>query len=177
MPSVLDHPTTSPLVRATCAIIRLVVVLPLVPVTANTGMAGVMVPGRSPRGAAATSAAAALTASSTSGVGRASSAWATASPSARARSRLRHGKATMTTSGSGVGRTRTARRRVPASPAMARTRRSTARRANRCRKPDPGAPGLVVRRPMRRAKLSTASSPASVIVETSRVSFTAARGK
>ena len=48
MPSVLDQPTTSPLVRAMCAIIRLVVVLPLVPVTATTGIFGVMVVGRVP---------------------------------------------------------------------------------------------------------------------------------
>ena len=177
MPSVLDHPTTSPLVRAMWAIIRLVVVLPLVPVTATTGIFGVMVVGRSPLSAARTSSAAALTADSTSGVGSASSACATASPSARARPRLRHGKATTSTSGSEVGRTRTARRRVPASFAMARTSRSTARRANRCRKPDPAAPGRVVRSPMRRANRSTVSSPASVMVETSSVSFTAARGK
>ena len=39
------------------------------------------------------------------------------------------------------------------------------------------APGRDVRSPIRRAKRRTASSPASVIVETSRVSFTAARGK
>ena len=66
---------------------------------------------------------------------------------------------------------------MPASPAMARTSRSTARSANRWRNPDPAAPGRVVRSPMRRAKRSTASSDASVMVETSRVSFTAARGK
>ena len=76
-----------------------------------------------------------------------------------------------------MGRTRTASRRVPASAAMARTSRSTARSANRCRKPDPAAPGRVVRSPMRRAKRNADSSPASLIVETSSVSFTAARGK
>ena len=40
MPSVLDQPTSSPLARAMWAIIRLVVVLPLVPVTATTGIRG-----------------------------------------------------------------------------------------------------------------------------------------
>ena len=54
--------------RAMWATIRLVVVLPFVPVTATTGMAGVMVVGRLPGSAAATSLAAALTAASTSGV-------------------------------------------------------------------------------------------------------------
>src|SRR6478672_5322956 len=100
MPSVFDQPTTSPLVRATWAIIRLVVVLPLVPVTATTGILGVIVVGRVPRSAVRTSSAAALTADSTSGVGSASRALATALPSAVARPRLRHGKATTSTSGS-----------------------------------------------------------------------------
>ena len=40
MPSVLDQPTRWPASRAMCAIIREVVVLPLVPVTATTGTFG-----------------------------------------------------------------------------------------------------------------------------------------
>ena len=54
MPSVLDQPTSFPHVRAMWAIIRLVVVLPLVPVTATTGIRGVIVCGRVASGAAAT---------------------------------------------------------------------------------------------------------------------------
>jgi hypothetical protein len=54
MPSVLDQPTTWPPVRPMWAIIRLVVVLPLVPVTATTGMVGVIVCGSAPSGDAMT---------------------------------------------------------------------------------------------------------------------------
>ena len=43
MPSVFDQPTSRPSARAMCAIIREVVVLPLVPVTATTGTRGVIV--------------------------------------------------------------------------------------------------------------------------------------
>ena len=177
MPSVLDQPTSRPLARAMWAIIRLVVVFPLVPVTAMTGTLGVIVVGRAPGAAEATCSAASLTAPSTSGVGRASSAWATARPRASARPRCRHGKATTSWLGSEVGRTRTANREVPDSLAMARTSLSTARMANRCRKPLPGAPGRVVRSPMRRARRSTVSSEAAAMVPMSRVSLMAARGK
>ena len=65
------------------AIIRLVVVLPLVPVTATTGIRGVIVVGRGPARRRATRAAAALTASSTSPAGSASSTSATALPTSR----------------------------------------------------------------------------------------------
>src|SRR3954451_2317567 len=108
MPSVFDQPTTLPAVRPTCAIIRLVVVLPLVPVTATTGISGTIVCGASPAGAAATPAAACPTAPSTSSTGTASSTAATARPIASARPRWRQGYATTTTCGSAVGRTRTA---------------------------------------------------------------------
>ncbi len=48
MPSVFDQPTCRPLSRAMCAIIRDVVVLPLVPVTATTGTVGRSVVGPGP---------------------------------------------------------------------------------------------------------------------------------
>ena len=91
MPSVLDQPTFRPPVRAMWAIIRLVVVLPLVPVTATTGISGVIVWGTGPSGEAATRSAARLTASSTSAPGTASRTAATARPISSARSRCRHG--------------------------------------------------------------------------------------
>ena len=69
MPSVFDQPTSLPQVRAMCAIIRDVVVLPLVPVTATTGIFGVIVCGAAPGSAAATRAAAAPTTVSTSPAG------------------------------------------------------------------------------------------------------------
>ena len=91
MPSVFDQPTILPAVRPMWAIIRLVVVLPLVPVTATTGICGVIVWGASPSSPAVTRSAAWPTASSTSSPGTASSTSATARPIARARSRCRHG--------------------------------------------------------------------------------------
>ena len=163
MPSVLDHPTTRPLVRAMWATIRLVVVLPLVPVTATTGIVGVIVVGRLARLGGRDLLGGGADRGLDVGGGQGVERVRDGLTQRRARPRWRHGKATTRTSGSEVGRTRTARRRVPASLAMARTRRSTARRAKRCRKPDPGAPGRVVRSPMRRAKRSTASSLASLI--------------
>ncbi len=87
----LDQPTTLPSVRAMCAIIRLVVVLPLVPVTATTGICGAIVVGDEPSGAAATRSAAWPTASATSSPGTASRTAATARPISSARSRCRHG--------------------------------------------------------------------------------------
>ena len=72
---------------------------------------------------------------------------ATARPIAWARSRCRHGKATTSWCGSLVGRTRTASRAVPASAAIARTSRATARIANRCRNPESGAPGRASAQP------------------------------
>ncbi len=54
----LDQPTTLPAVRAMWAIIRLVVVLPLVPVTATTGILGTIVCGASPSSEATTRSAA-----------------------------------------------------------------------------------------------------------------------
>ncbi len=68
MPSVFDQPTSLPSVRAMCAIIREVVVLPLVPVTATTGIRGVIVRGPAPglgggdRGSAASLTAASMSA-------------------------------------------------------------------------------------------------------------------
>ena len=87
MPSVLDQPTCLPHVRAMWAIIRLVVVLPLVPVTATTGILGVIVVGAAPFGLSATRLAARLTASSTSAPGSSSSTSPTARPISWARSR------------------------------------------------------------------------------------------
>ena len=77
--------------RAMCAIIRDVVVLPLVPVTATTGTFGVIVCGLAPGSAVRTCSAAALTCSSTSPRGSASSTSATARPITWARSRCAHG--------------------------------------------------------------------------------------
>ena len=86
-----DQPTCSPAVRPMWAIMRAVVVFPLVPVTAMTGTFGLIVVGWSPRSAVRTTAAASLTRWSTSSLGSASSTAATASPKARARARFRHG--------------------------------------------------------------------------------------
>ncbi len=91
MPSVLDQPTCLPQVRATWAIIRLVVVFPLVPVTAMTGILGTIVVGAAPSGLSATRLAARPTASSTSAAGSSSSTSATARPISCARARCRHG--------------------------------------------------------------------------------------
>ncbi len=99
MPSVLDQPTCNPWVRAMWAIIREVVVLPLVPVTATIGMRGRIVVGAGPRSLARTIAAASTTISSRSVLlsptaptaATPSSTSATARPSAWARVRLRHG--------------------------------------------------------------------------------------
>ena len=124
-----------------CATIRDVVVLPLVPVTATTGIFGVIVVGSGPGSAPATRSAAALTAASMSAPGTASSTSPTARPISSARVRCFHGKATTSRCASLVERTRTASRDVPDSWATARTRRATARSANRCRNPEPGAPG------------------------------------
>ena len=74
-----------------CAIIREVVVLPLVPVTATTGTRGLIVVGAGPRSTDCTFRAAASTSVATSTVPRPSITDATASPSARARLRSRHG--------------------------------------------------------------------------------------
>ena len=110
------------------AIIRLVVVLPFVPVTAITGTRSVNVAGRSPSGAADTRAAARATASSGEVSGRASRTPATSRARASARVRCRQGKAGRRRGAcSAVGRTRTARRDVPLSAASARTSRATAR--------------------------------------------------
>ncbi len=160
-----------------CAIIRLVVVLPLVPVTATTGIFGVIVCGAAPFGDSATRTAASLTTESTSVLGRWSITSATARPIAWARSRLRHGKATTTRLASLVDRTRTASRAVPDSLAIARTSRSTARSANRWRNPVPGSPGRAFLRPIRAAKRIARSVGAVAIAPMSSVSLIAARGK
>jgi hypothetical protein len=177
MPSVLDQPTSLPDVRAMCAIIRDVVVLPLVPVTATTGILGVMVCGAAPGSAAATRAAAAPTTASTSPPGTASSTSATAVPITCARVRCRHGKATTIWCWSLVGRTRTASRVAPDSVAIARTSRPTARSANRCRNPVSGLPGRALRSPMRCANRFAVSSGTAASPPMSRVSLIAARGK
>ena len=87
----LDQPTCMPWVRAMCATIREVVVLPLVPVIATTGTFGFSVVGPGPGSDSRTFRAASSTRPSRSAVGSASSTSATARPSACARSRLRHG--------------------------------------------------------------------------------------
>jgi hypothetical protein len=90
---VFDQPTTWPAVRPMCAISRVVVVLPFVPVTATTGTRGRASVGVRPAGAARTRAAAATTDSSTRAPGdaRSSSTAATASPRAVARPSRRQG--------------------------------------------------------------------------------------
>ena len=146
------------------AIIRLVVVLPLVPVTATTGTRGVIVRGRRarlggghPRGGRADSVV-------ESPPGTASSTSATARPISWARSRRRHGKATTIWCGSLVGRTRTASRAVPHSWATARTSRADGpgreplpepglrRPRPRVRQPDPAG------EPDRRSSVAAASA-------------------
>ena len=165
------------------AIIREVVVLPLVPVTATTGTFGVSVRGGSPGSLAATCSAAWPTASSISAdvldtpSCTASSASATDRPITWARVRCRHGKATTIWCGSDVGRTRTASRDVPASCAMARTSRPTARTANRCRNPVSGLPGRALVSPIRLANRTARSSETALSPPMSRVSLIAARGK
>ena len=159
------------------AIIRLVVVLPLVPVTATTGIRGVIVVGPSPFGASATRLAARPTASSTSAAGSSSSTAATARPISWARSRCRQGYATTSWCGSLVGRTRTASRLVPDSCATDLTSRETARAANRCRNPLPGSPGRELRSPILAANRVAFSVGTSASPEMSRVSLMAARGK
>ena len=136
MPSVLDQPTTLPPVRAMCAISRLVVVLPLVPVTATTGIVGTdrvrgsaLGRGGDPLGSAADGGLDLLTRNSVLTRHRVED--------------VRHGPTHLLGTvavppwvrhddrcGSLVGRTRTASRTVPDSCAIARTRRATARRAN-----------------------------------------------
>ncbi len=97
MPSVLDQPTCSPAIRAMCATIRDVVVLPFVPVTATTGTRGRSVVGPGPSSASRTASAAPETSFSTasgvapSGLPSPSRTDATACPSSCARLRLRHG--------------------------------------------------------------------------------------
>ena len=177
MPSVFDQPTSLPPVRAMCAIIRDVVVLPFVPVTATTGTRGVIVVGAAPGSDAATRAAASPTMASTSPPGTASSTSATAVPITCARLRCRHGKATTIWCWSLVGRTRTASRVVPDSVAIARTSRPTARRANRCRNPVSGFPGRAFRSPIRCANRVAVSSGTAASPPMSRVSLIAARGK
>ncbi len=129
------------------AIIREVVVLPLVPVTATTGTRGVIVVGAAPGSAAATRAAASLTTVSTSPPGTASSTSATAVAITCARVRCRHGKATTIWCWSLVGRTRTASRVAPDS--FGDRPDQPAHRAQREPLPEPGVglPGTGVAQP------------------------------
>ncbi len=159
------------------AIIRLVVVLPLVPVTAMTGIFGTIVVGPAPFSASATCLAALSTISSTSVAGSSSSTSATARPSAWARSRCRQGYATTSVCASLVVRTRTASRLVPDSCAIARTSRASARAANRCRNPVPGSPGRAFLSPIRFANRFALSVGTSASPLMSRVSLIAALGK
>ena len=177
MPSVLDQPTTSPLVRAMWATIRDVVVLPLVPVTATTGIRGVIVVGRAPGSAAATSAAAALTAASTSGVGQGVQSvrdglTQRSRPTAVAPREGDHEDV-------GVGGGAYAHREPAGAGLAGDGPHQALDRAEGEALPEArtGRTGRVVRSPMRRARRSTASSLASLMEDTSSVSFTAARGK
>ena len=177
MPSVFDQPTSSPWARAMWAIIREVVVLPLVPVTATTGTRGLIVVGLLPGSTAAARAAASPTTPSMSLLGSASRTSATASPSATPEPRCRQGNATTSWCGSLVDRTRTASLVVPVSRAIALTRRAVARAANRCRNPVSGAPGRAFFNPIREANLSARSSGTAARALMSIVSLIAARGK
>ena len=95
-PSVLDQPTDNPARRATCPIIRAVVVLPLVPVIATTGMLRPDQPRSGTGGAAASTAPSALIISATARGPAATLSSTRASPYAiaSARPELRHGYAT-----------------------------------------------------------------------------------
>ena len=92
-PSVLDQPTDNPARRATCPIIRAVVVLPLVPVIATTGISGRISRGAEPSGAAASAAPSVLIISATEAGPGATLSSTRASPyaNASARPELRHG--------------------------------------------------------------------------------------
>ena len=167
-----------PAVRAMWPIIREVVVLPLVPVTAMTGIRGLSVVGRSPASAAATRSAAALTAVVDVAAGSASSTVGDGLGPAPGRGR---GGATGRRRRPGAGRGRPhphgEPRACPTSAAICRTSRATARAANRCRKPDSAAPGRALRSPIRRANRAAVSSGAARSALRSRVSLIAARGK
>ena len=121
---------------------RVVVVLPLVPVTEATGMRGVTSRGPSPSGeAAATPAARSATASANGRpASRSPSTSPMAAPSASARARCRQTKAHTTTSVSLAARVRTPSRRVPTSAASARATRSTSRSSTCWRCSDPARP-------------------------------------
>ena len=120
-PSVELQPVRKPAVMLMWASSRVVVVLPLVPVTEATGMRGVTRRGPSPSGeAAATPAARSATASAKGRpASRSPSTSPIASPSASARARCRQTKAHTTTSVSFAARVRTPSRRVPTSAARA----------------------------------------------------------
>ena len=162
-----------------CATIREVVVLPLVPVTATTGTRGRSVVGPGPGSAARTVA----------GGPRPTSV-----VEVRAGQRVEHlGDRPAERLGAVaaaprvgdhdlvdvVGRPDPHARAGWCRPRAAiwRTSRSTARAANRCRKPLPGCPGRALRSPTREAKRSATRSGASISRVRSSVSLIAARGK
>ena len=153
-----------PSVRAMWAIIREVVVLPLVPVTATTGTRGVIVCGAAPGSAAATRSAAAPTAASMSApghgvehVGHRATHLLGARPGAPTGRRPRSGAGRW----SGAPERRAATYRTPRrSPAPAAP---TARSANRCRKP-----GLRPRPGARSAARSGVANRAAVSSEAAR---------
>ncbi len=120
-PSVLDQPTCSPAARPMCAIIRDVVVLPFVPVTATTGTFGRSVGGGLPGGSSRTRSPTEWISSLRSSAPNASSTSTIAAPSARARPSCAHGNATTSRRTSDSGRTRTPIRPIPASRAIRRT--------------------------------------------------------
>jgi hypothetical protein len=92
-PSVLDQPTDNPAWRAMCPIMRAVVVLPLVPVIATTGIRGRISRGAEPSGATASAAPSVLIISATAAgpAARLSSTRASPYANASARPELRHG--------------------------------------------------------------------------------------
>ena len=135
-----------------CASSRVVVVLPLVPVTEATGMRGVTRRGPSPSGdAAATVAARSATASGKGRPGeevaRAPARWLRPGPPRRAR--WRQTKAQTTTSVSLAARVRTPSRRVPTSVASARATRSTSAQQHLLALLGPRCAGLATAQPCR----------------------------
>lgn len=159
MPSVEDHAVFSPAVMPMWPSILVVVVLPLVPVTEATGTVGTSTAGLAPGAVRVISSASCATASSPSS--HAARVGPSALPRASPRPRRLQTKATTTDSGELPGLLRTPRRLVPLAVASRRTARSTTRATNRWRCSEPGAPGRLPRRPVRRASPCSDASSAS----------------
>ena len=162
-PSVELQPVVNPAVMQMWASSRVVVVLPLVPVTEATGMRGVTSRGPSPGAVAeATAVARSATASGKAWPSsRSPSTSPIAAPRASARARCRHTKAQTTTSVSLATRVRTPSRLVPTSVARERATRSTRRSSTCWRCSEPGAPVWPRRSPAAVLMARSASSGAS----------------